>query len=135
MHTIPENNLRLLFSDTYIDKFIRTYWSSIRLHCKADIRNPLSLLAHERSRFANCQWELLTPTDISIPFTHRLVLYTLEAGDCLFCVQFTTNEPQSYVFGWRNHPLHITSQSALFPSNQETFPLRMLQRLQLPVQP
>ena len=34
---------------------------------KADIRNPLSLLAHERSRFATCQWELLTPTDISIP--------------------------------------------------------------------
>ena len=55
--------------------------------CKADIRNLLSLLAHERSRFANCQWELLTPTDISIPLTHRLVLYTLEAGDCLFCVQ------------------------------------------------
>jgi hypothetical protein len=38
---------------------------------KADIRNPLSLLAHERSRFAICQWELLTPTDISIPLTHR----------------------------------------------------------------
>ena len=34
---------------------------------KADIRNPLSLLAHERSRFATCQWELLTPTDIRIP--------------------------------------------------------------------
>ena len=34
---------------------------------KADIRNPLSLLAHERSRFATCQRELLTPTDISIP--------------------------------------------------------------------
>ena len=34
---------------------------------KAGIRNPLSLLAHERSRFATCQWELLTPTDISIP--------------------------------------------------------------------
>ena len=55
--------------------------------CKADIRNPLSLLAHERSRFATCQWELLTPTDISIPLTHRLVLYALEAGECLFCVQ------------------------------------------------
>ena len=54
---------------------------------KADIRNPLSLLAHERSRFATCQWELLTPTDISIPLTHRLVLYALEAGECLFCVQ------------------------------------------------
>ena len=54
---------------------------------KADIRNPLSLLAHERSRFATCQWELLTPTDISIPRTHRLVLYALEAGECLFCVQ------------------------------------------------
>ena len=53
---------------------------------KADIRNPLSLLAHERSRFATCQWELLTPTDISIPLTHRLVLYALEAGECLFCV-------------------------------------------------
>ena len=57
------------------------------LPSKTDIRNPLSLLAHERSRFANCQWELLTPTDISIPLTHRLVHYTLEAGDCLFCVQ------------------------------------------------
>ena len=56
-------------------------------HRKADIRNPLSLLAHERSRFATCQWELLTPTDISIPpLTHRLVLYALEAGECLFCV-------------------------------------------------
>ena len=54
---------------------------------KADIRNPLSLLAHERSRFATCQWELLTPTDISIPLTHRLVLYALEVGECLFCVQ------------------------------------------------
>ena len=53
---------------------------------KADIHNPLSLLAHERSRFATCQWELLTPTDISIPLTHRLVLYALEAGECLFCV-------------------------------------------------
>ena len=65
--------------------------SQIALHdsifnCKADIRNPLSLLAHERSRFATCQWELLTPTDISIPLTHRLVLYALEAGECLFCV-------------------------------------------------
>ena len=59
--------------------------------CKADIRNPLSLLAHERSRFATCQWELLTPTDISIPFTHRLVLYALEAGECLFCVQTLHN--------------------------------------------
>jgi hypothetical protein len=55
---------------------------------KADIRNPLSLLAHERSRFATCQWELLTPTDISIPLTHRLVLHALEAVECLFCVQF-----------------------------------------------
>ena len=55
--------------------------------CKADIRNPLSLLAHEHSRFATCQWELLTPTDISIPPTHRLVLYAPEAGECLFCIQ------------------------------------------------
>ena len=54
---------------------------------KADIRNPLSLLAHERSRFATCQWELLTPTDISIPFTHHLVLCALEVGECLFFVQ------------------------------------------------
>ena len=55
--------------------------------CKADIRNPLSLLAHERSRFATCQWDLLTPPDISIPLPHYLVLYTLEAGEWLFCVQ------------------------------------------------
>ena len=57
---------------------------------KADIRNPLSLLAHERSRFATCQWEFLTHTDISIPLTHRLVLYALEAGECLFCVQISS---------------------------------------------
>ena len=61
--------------------------SCMTYRCKADIRNPLSLLAHERSRFATCQWELLTPTDISIPLTHRLVLYALEARECLFCVQ------------------------------------------------
>ena len=36
--------------------------SQIALHdsifnCKADIRNPLSLLAHERSRFATCSFK------------------------------------------------------------------------------
>ena len=65
---------------------------------KADIRNPLSLLAHERSRFATCQWELLTPTDISIPRTHRLVLYALEAGECLFCVQIGLFVVVTYTF-------------------------------------
>ena len=64
---------------------------------KADIRNPLSLLAHERSRFATCQWELLTPTDISIPLTHRLVLYALEAGECLFCVHKVNQRAQHSV--------------------------------------
>ena len=48
----------------------------IFLFCKADIRNPLSLLAHERSRFATRQWELLTPTDkYNIPeyvYRHRM---------------------------------------------------------------
>ena len=28
-------------------------------------------------------------------------------------VPFTTNEPQSYVFGGRNHPLHINSQKRI----------------------
>ena len=28
-------------------------------------------------------------------------------------VLFTTNEPQSYVFGGRNHPLHINSQRTI----------------------
>ena len=42
-----------------------------------------SLLAHERSRFAICQWELSTPTGRSIPLTRRLVLCALEAGECL----------------------------------------------------
>ena len=31
-------------------------------------------------------------------------------------VLFTTNEPQSYVFGGRNHPLHINSQKMLLES-------------------
>ena len=61
-------NFTVAVDISYIDK-----------ESKADIRNPPSLLAHERSRFATCQWELLTPTDISIPLTHRLVLYALEA--------------------------------------------------------
>ena len=60
---------------------------------KANIHNPslqlcwqglASLLAHERSRFAICQWELSTPTDRSIPLIRRLVLRALEAGECLF---------------------------------------------------
>ena len=78
---------RNLLSSYICQKYI--IFSTIKkvFFCKADIRNPLSLLAHERSRFATCQWELLTPTDISIPLTHRLVLYALEAGECLFCVQ------------------------------------------------
>ena len=77
--------------------------------CKADIRNPLSLLAHERSRFATCQWELLTPTDISIPLTHRLVLYALEAGECLFCVhiilgkQISTIRLLYFSILWHSH--------------------------------
>ena len=55
--------------------------------CKI-IRNPPAsgpplMIFHERSRFATCQWELSTPTDISIPLTHRLVLRALEAGECL----------------------------------------------------
>ena len=76
-------NFTVAVDISYIDK-----------ESKVDIRNPPSLLAHERSRFATCQWELLTPTDISIPLTHRLVLYALEAGECLFCVhmhQYTTS--------------------------------------------
>ena len=32
---------------------------------------------------AICQWELSTPTDISIPLTRRLVIRALEAGECL----------------------------------------------------
>ena len=91
---------------------------------KADIRNPLSLLAHERSRFATCQWELLTPTDISIPFTHRLVLYALEAGECLFCVQMLLNNYRYWT--------HLTSDLSLLRtifllkspySTSQTFPL------------
>ena len=73
-------------TDLTVGDYVRLLAEKSRNICKADIRNPLSLLAHERSRFATCQWELLTPTDISIPLTHRLVLYTLESGECLFRV-------------------------------------------------
>ena len=81
----PKNELKQFKINLRINQTIK---SEITKDCKADIRNPLSLLAHERSCFATCQWELLTPTDISIPLTHRLVLYALESGECLFCVQF-----------------------------------------------
>ena len=78
---------------------------------KADIRNPslllcwqglASLLAHERSRFAICQWELSTPTDISIPLTRRLVLRALEAGECLsaFKSRFRRNSSRYSVVSW-----------------------------------
>ena len=75
--------------------------------CKADIRNPLSLLAHERSRFATCQRELLTPTDISILLTPRLVFYALEAGECLFCVQLILSEYDDICY-----PLMLCASSA-----------------------
>ena len=64
-----------------VERFVR-----FRMSSKADIRNPLSLPAHERSR---------------IPLTHRLVLYTLEAGDCLFCVQ---NDVKIVIFGKADMP-------------------------------
>ena len=65
-----------------------------------------SLLAHERSRFAICQWELSTPTDISIPLTHRLVLRALEAGGVrgmLICVQIPVIFPLLSPFQQKNH--------------------------------
>ena len=34
-------------------------------------------------------------------------------------VLFTTNEPQSYVFGGRNHPLHSNSQKAILEDYAE----------------
>ena len=63
-------NFTVAVDISYIDK-----------ESKVDIRNPPSLLAHERSRFATCQRELLTPTDISIPLTHHLVFCAFEAGN------------------------------------------------------
>jgi len=73
-------NHKQLFAFSSTEK---TYPVCIQILCKADISNLLSLLAQERSRFATCQWELLTPTGISIPLTHRLVLYAFEAGGIL----------------------------------------------------
>ena len=37
-----------------------------------------------------------SPTDISIPLTHYLGLYTLEAGKCLFCSKFKSNAHESW---------------------------------------
>lgn len=63
---------------------------------KANIHNPslqlcwqglASLLAHERSRFAICQWELSTPTDISIPPHPPLSAPRTWSGGMLICVQ------------------------------------------------
>ena len=90
------------FSVVYSGK---VFWETVTVRrpgrSKADIRNPLRYLQdhkessrkrvplmifHERSRFATCQWELSTPTDISFPLTHRLVLRALEAGGMLICV-------------------------------------------------
>lgn len=39
---------------------------NIEVYGKADIRNPLSPLAHEHSRFANCQWERRQTTGYSV---------------------------------------------------------------------
>ena len=69
-----------------------------QMNCKADIRNPLSLLAHERSRFATCQWELLTPTDISIPLIHRLVLYHLKRG-----IAYSAFNSQEFIYQFSHY--------------------------------
>ena len=75
-------------------------------NCKADIRNPslqlcwqglASLLAHERSRFAICQWELSTPTDRSIPPHPPLSAPRTWSVGMLICVQdVQNNRPQVY---------------------------------------
>ena len=90
---------------------------------KADIRNPslqlcwqglASLLAHEHSRFAICQWELSTPTDISIPLTRRLVLRALEAGNAYLRSRllnwFVVHHPQRL----KSSHLDIFSKCILF---------------------
>ena len=51
---------------------------------KADIRNPLSLLAHERSRFANCQWELSGQSTSQQKINHPKTLKSLEVVDFYF---------------------------------------------------
>ena len=108
---------------------------------KADIRNPLrylqdhkesrlvrnppvngSLLTrfrkqvplmifHERSRFATCQWELSTPTDISIPLTHRLVLRALEAGECLSAFKIPPGFARTHVRTDSQDPLSLLLRS------------------------
>ena len=79
--------------------------------CKADIRNPslqlcwqglASLLAHERSRFAICQWELSTPTDISIPPHPPLSAPRTWSGGMLICVQMPPLFPWAI---FRSHSL------------------------------
>ncbi len=74
------------------------YYIVYKQFSKAFIRNPLSLLAHERSRFANCQWELLTPTDISIPLIHRLVLYHLKRG-----IAYSAFNSQEFIYQFSHY--------------------------------
>ena len=54
-----------------------------------------SLLAHERSRFAICQWKLSISTGINIPFARHLVLCALEAWECL-----STFNQGVYIYAW-----------------------------------
>ena len=68
--------------------FIFAQKIAIRLHFLKSYSfaiNDIKLLVKRTFaiRFAICQRELSTPTDISIPLTRRLVLRALEAGECL----------------------------------------------------
>jgi hypothetical protein len=40
------------FAFASTSSFLLFFYNKIKIHSQADIRNPLSLLAHERSRFA-----------------------------------------------------------------------------------
>ena len=56
--------------------------------CKADTRNPLSLLSRERRLLRSLSDRAFeSPSDTSISQSLHLMLCTFKVGDCSFCVQ------------------------------------------------
>ena len=77
---------------------------SICSDSKSDIRNPLSLLAHERRQLGCLSvGAFQSPTDTTIP---HLMLHAFEVGDCLSAFKFIQKD-SCMPYLWYIHESHF----------------------------
>ena len=67
---------------------LHTFEAGMLICCKADIRNPLRYLLMNAVASRSVSGSFQLPLTEAFPLTRRLVLHTLEAGECLSAFKF-----------------------------------------------